>query len=123
VIQVNWKVTLPLFMGHTLVSDRYLYDTLINVGLGIGLSHDKILSNNVCFSRFFPNPDLIFFLDIPEEIAFSRKDDVPDILYLRERRELYKQFAQIFPMITLDGTLPVDELVDIVMGVVERKQE
>ena len=104
------KVTLPLLRGKKLVSDRYVYDTLINMGLNMNYSALKIAKSINAFFRFFPRPDSTFLIDVPEEVAFSRKGDIPDIEYLRERRYIYLELAKIFHMHTLDGTKPLEVL-------------
>ena len=45
-----------------------------------------------------------------EEIAFKRKDDVPSIDYLKEKREIYLNIAKDLKMNILDGSLPKDEV-------------
>ena len=41
----------------------------------------------------------------------SRKNDVPSMSYLTERRKLYHEIMQPYITTVLDGTRPVDELV------------
>lgn len=55
--------------------------------------------------RFYiaPRPDIIFLVDLSEEIAYQRKNDTPSIKYLRERRKIYLNIGKEFGMVTLNG--------------------
>ena len=73
-------------------------------------SEDKIERISRCVVKLFPKPDILFFVDVPEEIAFSRKDDVPSIEYLSDRRHIFAKIASIFNMKKLDGSKKIEEL-------------
>jgi thymidylate kinase len=64
----------------------------------------------------FPMPDMVLYIDCPGEIAFSRKDDAPDLEYLTDRRVLYKQLAEKYNWISIDGTLPIKEIASKIRG-------
>lgn len=55
-------------------------------------------------------PDILFLIDLPEEIAHKRKDDVPSVDYLRDRRKMYLYIGNEYKMTILDGSMPLDEL-------------
>lgn len=108
--QIFFKIKVPLLLGKSICCDRYIYDTLINLAVNIGYSDAKtaeIIQSNL---RFFPKPDLLFLVDVPEEIAFHRKGDVPSIHYLRERRAMYRGIQERFNMTVLDGSKDLAKL-------------
>ena len=114
IIQVFFKVTLPILLGQKLIIDRYIFDIAVNLSL--------TTNKEICYSesliRFFlkfaPQPDFIVFIDLPEEVAFNRKDDIQDIEYLRERRERYLVLAGLYNFKLLDGTeCPEKMLLDV----------
>ena len=110
-IQVFVKIKIPLLFGFTLVSDRYAYDTIVT-DLSVDLNYtDENLKKmlNTIF-KVIPVPDTVFLIDVPEEIAFSRKDDVPDINYLRERRSTYLKVANWCNLIVIDGSRSLSEI-------------
>ena len=76
------------------------------------LQIERLINN---FDSFFPRPDITFLIDLPEEIAFSRKDDILTIEHLKERRSLYKGLAKLMNMRVLDGTKPIERLTVEVM--------
>jgi dTMP kinase len=59
---------------------------------------------------FAPPPDLIFLIDLPESIAFQRKDDTPSLYYLKERREIYRWLSREYKMEVIDGTKSMAEV-------------
>ena len=113
--QIFWKIVLPLRHGRRILSDRYVYDTAINLELNLGCGVDGIVRSSEALFRLVPRPDLTFLVDVPEELAFSRKHDVPHIEYLQERRALYREVAKAFDMIVLDGSQPTETLTDAVV--------
>ena len=73
-------------------------------------SNERIKTILKKYSRLFPEPDLIFLIDIPEDIAYERKMDTPSIDYLFERRGLYLAVAREHKMMILDGSKDILEL-------------
>jgi thymidylate kinase len=46
----------------------------------------------------------VLLIDAPEEVAIKRKDDIPSITHLSERRELYLSLAKQYGFTIIDGT-------------------
>ena len=95
-IEIFIKIRIPLFFGKNIILDRYVYDTATNLAVNLNFDLEKhckliskLLQNN-------PRPDLVFFIDIPEEVSMNRKDDIPSIDYLRKRRVFYKNIQNKF---------------------------
>ena len=89
------------------------------MGLNLGYDADKLSHEIYRWLRIFPQPDLTFLLDLDENIAFSRKNDVSSIEYLKERRGLYLDLASRFGFTILDGNKPTAELCDKVNSIVK----
>lgn len=110
-LQVFFKVKLPLIFGKNIICDRYVYDTVItDLSVDMNYSRDDTISilNNLL--RFCPKPNITFLIDVPEEIAFQRKDDTPSIDYLKERRNIYLDIGKEEEMVILDGSKNLEEL-------------
>lgn len=110
-LQILFKVKLPLMFGENIICDRYIYDTVItDLSVDMNYSKDKIIDllNNLLY--FLPKPDIIFLIDISEEIAYKRKNDIPSIEYLRERRDIYLDVGKEEGMVILDGSKKLEEL-------------
>lgn len=114
-LQIFFKVELPLVFGKNIVCDRYIYDTVItDLSVDMNYSKDKVINllNNLL--RFFPEPDMTFLIDVPEEIAYQRKDDMPSVDYLKERRKRYVDVGNEYGMVILDGSKGLDELKNMI---------
>ncbi len=115
-LQVFVKVRLRLLKKCLVISDRTFYDSVIDQAVNLGKNRDWLLNSLGSFwMKFFsPEPDMVIYIDCPEEIAFSRKKDerTPNIEYLIERRKLYLALAGKYNWVKLDGTLPIDEIAD-----------
>ncbi|HED00782.1 MAG TPA: hypothetical protein ENN18_10425 [Proteobacteria bacterium] len=110
-IQIFFKVKLPLVFGKSIVCDRYVYDTVItDLSVDMNYSKDKALELINKLHHFFPEPDMTFLIDLPEEIAFHRKNDTPSLDYLKDRRELYLEIGEEYDMIFLDGLQTLEQL-------------
>ena len=110
-LQVFVKVRLRLLKKCLVISDRTFYDSVIDQAINLGEKRDWLLNSLDSFwiKFFFPNPDMVIYIDCPEEIAFSRKRDerTPNIEYFIERRKLYLALADKYKWIKINGTLPV----------------
>jgi dTMP kinase len=121
-IQLFFKVFIPLRLGYTVVADRYLYDTIINeLAIDRNLTLDDVKKIYNKYEKHIPSPNIVFLVEIPEDIAMLRKNDIPSRSYLSIRNEFYRQFASRDEIITLDGTLPISQLRDEVVNTLSSK--
>ncbi|MDP9314153.1 MAG: hypothetical protein M3R24_25280 [Chloroflexota bacterium] len=107
-----WVMVLPhLLRGRIVVCDRYLHDSIIRVAVLAGNDASQ-LPQQLRLLRWYrvPAPTLGFLIDVPSEVAFSRKDDIPDIEYLRRRVPFYRAAAAQLKMLVVDGTKTPDEI-------------
>lgn len=107
-----WARVLPhLLRGRIVVCDRYIFDTVISIGVLSNLNSEQ-MARLLHVSTWYPvpRPTEWFFLDIAAEVGFQRKDDVPDLLFLERRVPLYRTAANILGMQHLDGTAKPDEI-------------
>jgi dTMP kinase len=121
-VQIFLKIRVWRFKDRIIVSDRIFYDSVIDQAVNLGERKKWLIKNLDAFwmKVIFPSPEVVIYVDCPEEIAFRRKNDAPDIEYLKDRRKLYIQLADRYGWIKIDGTLPVNEIAfrikDIVSG-------
>jgi len=110
-LQLLFKVKLPLVFGKNIVCDRYIYDTVIT-DLSVYVNYSRSEIKKLLKKCFYiaPKPDIVFLIDLPEEIAYQRKDDTPSMEYLVERREIYLEVGKEEGMVVLDGTKSLEEL-------------
>ena len=111
IIQMMYKINIPLLRGNNIVCDRYLFDTIVSdLAVDLNYSESKIKSILDFYLIFSPKPNLIFLVDVPEDVAFRRKSDTPSIQYLKERRTICSTVGKLYNMIILDGTKTINEL-------------
>jgi thymidylate kinase len=109
--QILFKVWLPLMRGQNIISDRYIFDTLISAKVNLNLTEAAMFRTMRVLLRFLPAPDRLVFIDVPEEVAYARKTDTPSLDYLRVRMPLYQKVAAAHRATVVDGTKPVEEIV------------
>lgn len=104
-IQIWLKLLPHLLSRRIIVSDRYLYDTVIS-DLAVHLDYAPAQTERAIERglKLLPTPTLAILIDLPEEIAFSRKTDIPHIDYLRERRHWYSRLRTRPEVERIDGT-------------------
>lgn len=122
-LQILFKIRFKLIWDRVLVSDRMFYDSVIDQAVNLGSNKDWLLNNldSVWMRFLFPKPDMVFYIDCPGEVAFSRKDDAPDVEYLTDRRMLYKHLAEKYNWNIIDGTLPIQEIALMINRIVNER--
>ena len=114
--QMSWKVRLPLLLGKNVVTDRYVYDFAINLSIQLGSSEEQLEDSIRRLFSFLPKPDVVFLADVPAEIAFQRKKDIPVLDYVAKRRTIYLKLAEQFGFRIVDASRTVDELSDLMLN-------
>jgi dTMP kinase len=111
-VQVWLKLLPYLWSDHIVVADRYLYDTVIS-DLAVHLNYTAAQTTRALRMglSLLPRPLLTVLIDVPPEIAFARKDDVPHIEYLQERREWYLTLPARPEVEVFDGQAAPGDLV------------
>lgn len=102
IVKAAPKVFLPLFLGATVVSDRYVLDMLVDGMAGL---HDRPGRMRFGFQllRILPRPDKSFVMDIDPEVALSRKPDLPKLSDYVERMNLYHKLGRSMGATFVDG--------------------
>lgn len=120
--QIVRKIRLRLLKKQIIISDRIFYDSVIDQAINLGKRREWLLDSLDSFwiKIIFPIPDLVIYVDCPEDIAFSRKKEA-DIEYLAERRKLYTRLARKYDWIIVDGTLSADEVAVQIKDAVYKK--
>ncbi|MCL6479116.1 MAG: hypothetical protein K6T65_11990 [Peptococcaceae bacterium] len=117
-IRLLFLVIIPLLYGKNVVCDRYIYDTIItDISTDLGLTKEKICKLIRFCYYLLPRPDYVFLIDLPEIIAYGRKNDVPSIDYLTSIRGTYFEVGKLMDMKILDGTLDRKTLLNKVISV------
>ena len=109
--------------GKCLLADRYIYDAVLNASLTANLPAAVMYRIIDHIFRILPKPDIVLMIDLPEEVAFSRKNDIQSVEYLRERRQIYIEMADRYGFIKLDGKAEPEEILIMAKRAVEMKYD
>ncbi len=122
ILQIFLKINIPLILGRNIVCDRYIYDTVItDISVDMNYSKGKVIKTLYKLFYLCPKPDIIFLVDIPENIAFARKNDIPSIMYLKDRRDAYLIVGKEFNVSILDGTKSLNMLDSMIQKIVTER--
>ncbi len=128
------KVRIPIFFGKTVICDRYIYDVIVSFAVQFNYSEKNFEKKLNTIIAIFPVPDLVFLLDVPEKISFSRKDDVFDPKHLSKPRNVYSRIRNECryqnmlntELAIIDGTRDLDDLkqevIEKLFGLLETKR-
>ncbi|MCH9730108.1 MAG: glycosyltransferase [Actinomycetia bacterium] len=111
-LDYRMQLSAKLIRSHrrdVLVADRYLFDVVVNVALTLGLSTEEAVELVQRQIARLPLPQVRVFLRVDPEVSMERKDDIPDIEYLRLRLQYYEAIAAAFGFVVLNGTRPIQE--------------
>lgn len=112
--EMTIKVRFPSIVGKNIILDRYFLDALVSLAISLNYSENDMRRELTLFSHIFPQPDITFFIDVPESIAYERKDDIYSLKYLEKRRasylQIYTNFGEMFKINRLDGEKTIKEL-------------
>lgn len=109
-VQIFLKITIPLWKGENVLSDRYVFDTTVNVADNLHLSSQQHLALMRKWLKYFPRPDLVIWVVTPASICLERKDDIPSPDYILKRMDYYESMTQHISVDKLDGTSPIREV-------------
>jgi|GEM_PF-594658 len=87
------------------IVDRYFPDALVD----LAVNFDVPTVGDGVF-RLFPRAAIVLVLDVSEEIALARKDDIPSREYLAQRRPRYLRLAEQHGWPVIDASQPTDEV-------------
>lgn len=118
-IEADVMVLPHLLRGKTVVCDRYLFKSIVNLAVlfDLPLTGLKGLLRHPAL-RLVPQPTLYFLLDIPAEVGYQRKHDVPGLRYLQRRVPYYRALAAYARMPVVDATKSPDALAEDIWSVV-----
>ncbi len=85
-----------------LLSDRYFYDSLVNIAYLDGTSLDTGYARLT--ARYIPKPYRAFYLSInPERVMERERPPEQGLAYLKDKDLLFKEAAQLWNFITIDA--------------------
>ena len=108
-IQVHYRLSSTGYPNQPVISDRYVYDTIVDIAINFSLPSSRLdsLCNHKLFT-FFPRPSCVIFLDIDPEVGATRKSDGTPTAYLADRRKYYLELANIMKVPVVNANNSID---------------
>jgi len=103
-------IFIKLLFNRNLIVDRYIGDLIIVLSVAANLKEQEMLWLIKILHLIFPFPKYTFYIDIDLKIAFKRKNDIPSLQYLKERKDKYFTFKDYYKFRILKGDMTPDEL-------------
>jgi thymidylate kinase len=100
---ITIKVYIPMFFETSIVCDRFVYDTLID--LAVATKDHEIYKKPVgkLFLKLIPKNARFVMLDLDKSTIFSRRLELKDDLTFDERYALYQDFVNLFRIDVVDN--------------------
>ena len=118
-LQIFFKIRLKRLFGTTLLVDRYIYDNVVTYAANLDLGEDYMRKTMDGKWKHAPRPDKIIYIKTPVEVCCSRKDDIPDPLYLKIREPRYETGAKMYNAAVIAGDQEKQTMLDEVMAVID----
>lgn len=109
--QVRARLFAHRLKGTTILCDRYVYDTLVDIAINFSVSPLALadLMDHPLLS-LFPKPAVVVFIDIDPATGASRKSDGTPAAYLADRRPYYASLARMLNAPIVDGGSSVESV-------------
>ncbi|MDQ4077229.1 MAG: hypothetical protein M3220_13395, partial [Chloroflexota bacterium] len=107
--------------GYIVLFDRHFFADYFAHDI-VGEASDRPRSRRIhgyMLQRFYPQPDLVIFLDAPPELLFARKGEGTVALLERRRQEYLQLRDHVRHFCIVDATQPVDEVVRDVASLIQ----
>jgi len=117
--QIFFSITMNKLFGNNLLVDRYIYDNAVTYAANLGKDTDFLKDTIEKKWKHAPKPDLIIYIKTPIETCLSRKDDIPDPLYLEIREPLYDEIASLYNATIISGDIEKDEMLRQVIEAID----
>lgn len=104
------RIILPMHLGYSVISDRFIYDTLIDIMID---THDYNIHRKYIgklFLSLVPKDARIVLLDLDESLIKERREELAHDTSLRKRRELYHKIAEEFKIPIINNDMEIDKV-------------
>jgi len=110
------KVYIPMFFGTTIVCDRFVYDTLID--LAVATRDHEVYNKSVgkLFLKLIPANARFIMLNLDKATVLSRREELMDDVTFDDRYELYRSFSDEFDMRVVDNGGAVEDVNELIVS-------
>lgn len=118
-LQILFLIRFKRMMGTTLLVDRYIYDNVVTYAANLDKDEEYMEKTMSGKWKNAPRPDKIIYIKTPVEVCCSRKDDIPDPLYLEIRKPRYEKIADMYDATVIAGDQDKQQMLDQVMEAID----
>lgn len=118
-LQILFLIRFKRMMGTTLLVDRYIYDNVVTYAANLDKDEEYMEKTMNGKWKNAPRPDKIIYIKTPVEVCCSRKDDIPDPLYLEIRKPRYEKIADMYDATVIAGDQDKQKMLDQVMEAID----
>jgi len=118
-LQIFFSITMNRLFGYTLLVDRYIYDNAVTYAANMGLGEEYMRETIEKKWKRAPKPARIIYIKTPVEVCLSRKDDIPDPLYLEIREPLYKKISDMYGATVISGDDGLERMQNEIMEAID----
>lgn len=83
--------------SKVLIFDRYIYDVILGLSREFNFKDAEREKMVKTFSKLLPNPDLVFIVDVPPEVSYSRRKD--EIKSIEEAGQIWEEYQRFYPLL------------------------
>lgn len=118
-LQILFLIRFKRMMGTTLLVDRYIYDNVVTYAANLDKDEEYMEKTMNGKWKNAPRPDKIIYIKTPVDVCCSRKDDIPDPLYLEIRKPRYEKIADMYDATVIAGDQDKQKMLDQVMEAID----
>lgn len=93
-----------------IIFDRYYLDLFVDQGINFGYGPEKIFSEILRYEKSFPEIDKIIYIRVTPKVCFERKNDIPNMEYLKKRYDIYEYLAKQKGWTVIDGEKSLEKV-------------
>lgn len=114
------KVFLPLHFGYAIISDRYIYDTLVDLMIDLNNFNIHRTIIGKFFLKLVPKDTKIILLDLNESLIRKRRMDLLGDKSLEARKLAYCLIAEEFKIPNINNDGEIIEVHERILSLLER---
>jgi dTMP kinase len=109
-INFIFRIKFRKILGYVILCDRFIPDVLVDL---MCETRDFRLPRRVVgriLLSLVPGDSKLVIVDVREKTAYTRKNDIPSLVYLKERRKLYLYLARVLNIPIVNGEMKIHEV-------------
>jgi thymidylate kinase len=111
------KVYIPMLLGNSIVCDRFVYDTLIDIA--VATKNHEIHNKKVgkLFLKLIPKNANFVMLNLDKKVILSRRNELKDDMTFDERFALYQRYTDMFSIDIVNNENTIEEVKNSIINI------